>query len=174
MPSLTQDSSHSSSYFDDDPEFLKAISEVNIPGDTGASHSKPLSPPPLAQAPRADEDQHLRLNSPLDVDELPPSTQRGVKRRYSDDDLYTDEDGAHYHSVLNPVGGNDGEGEESYLASHTYGAARFGEFGEYMTRKRAKLQIQNGEVADEEDGTGPRSKIFGGLQIHVRPRTSLW
>ncbi|KAI0263775.1 hypothetical protein BC834DRAFT_971141 [Gloeopeniophorella convolvens] len=34
----------------------------------------------------------------------------------------------------------------SYAESDTYGASRFGEFGEYMRRKRAKLQIQNADM----------------------------
>ena len=71
------------------------------------------------------------------------------------------------HSVLNAVDGGNLD-DDSYLDSHTYGAARFGEFGEYMTRKRAKLQVQNVEMVDGEDETGQRSKIFSGLQIYVR------
>ena len=31
MPTLTQSSTHSSDYFDDDPEFLKALSELPLP-----------------------------------------------------------------------------------------------------------------------------------------------
>ncbi len=42
-----------------------------------------------------------------------------------------------------------------------YGVAHFGDFGEYMQRKRAKLQIQNSTF--ELAGTG----LFSGLAIYV-------
>ena len=53
---------------------------------------------------------------------------------------------------------------DDYLGEEIYGAAHFGEFGEYMRRKRAKLQIQNTEL---DEGTG-RSHIFKGISIYVR------
>jgi DNA repair protein REV1 len=43
-----------------------------------------------------------------------------------------------------------------------YGAARFGEFGEYMQRKRAKLQIQNSELSATTS-----SQIFKGVKVYV-------
>ena len=159
---LTQSSSHSSDYFDDDPEFLKAINEVAIPGDAGPSPSKtsPTKPAPVNDEPNPFED----------ADEPPPLTQRALKRQRSpDDDLYADEEeGVQYHGVLNAVDGNDKGDDESYLQSFTYGASRFGEFGEYMARKRAKLQIQNQEIECGEDDNTPKSRIFSGLQIYVR------
>ncbi|PFH52489.1 hypothetical protein AMATHDRAFT_2207 [Amanita thiersii Skay4041] len=42
-----------------------------------------------------------------------------------------------------------------------YGAAHFGNFGEYMRRKRAKLQIQNAALAQDNDA------IFKGLSIYI-------
>lgn len=60
----------------------------------------------------------------------------------------------------------------SYLVSDTYGASRFGEFGEYMRRKRAKLQIQNAEIGDSQRGKAPGSELFKGLSIHVGTATS--
>ena len=69
--------------------------------------------------------------------EPPPCTQPSLKRR-----LFETEDDR-----------ND-----------IYGAAHFGEFGEYMRRKRAKLQIQN-EGLKAPDG---QSEIFKGLSIYVR------
>ena len=54
------------------------------------------------------------------------------------------------------------------MDSDTYGASRFGEFGEYMRRKRAKLQIQNAEMGDTPRGKAPKSQLlFKGLSIHV-------
>lgn len=57
---------------------------------------------------------------------------------------------------LLPLDGNEAEDDEVYGASH------FGQFGEYMRRKRAKLQIQNAVLAQTED-----SGIFRGLSIYV-------
>ncbi|KAJ7084799.1 hypothetical protein B0H15DRAFT_783559, partial [Mycena belliarum] len=50
----------------------------------------------------------------------------------------------------------------------TYGASRFGEFGEYMQRKRAKLQIQNSEI----NTTIAQSHIFKGIAIYVNGFTT--
>jgi len=47
-----------------------------------------------------------------------------------------------------------------------YGASRFGHFGEYMRRKRAKLQIQNANLEASQD-VGGKSKVFSGLSIYV-------
>ncbi|RPD55674.1 DNA repair protein [Lentinus tigrinus ALCF2SS1-7] len=151
MPRLTQESSHSSDYFDDDPEFLKAIAEIQLPAIADEPELLSSAEPPRAQRPKPLEDE-------------PPRTQ---KRLRSPEDDFEDDDGAHYHNVLNAVDANDDES----LNSYTYGASRFGEFGEYMTRKRAKLQIQNAELEDDEDVQGgeaaPKSRIFQGLQIYI-------
>lgn len=60
-----------------------------------------------------------------------------------------------------------GEIMGDYLDSQAYGAATFGDFGEYMARKRAKLQVQNQTLAS---GPEPEtnSKIFQGIAIYVR------
>ena len=47
-----------------------------------------------------------------------------------------------------------------------YGAAHFGNFGEYMRRKRAKLQIQNADLS-------ARSQLFKGLAIYVSCTSSM-
>lgn len=53
------------------------------------------------------------------------------------------------------------------LDSHTYGASTFGGFGEYMARKRAKLQIQNQTITSGSE-LETTSKIFRGINIYVR------
>lgn len=45
-----------------------------------------------------------------------------------------------------------------------YGASHFGEWGEYMQRKRAKLQIQNTSLEGPSDA---KSDIFRGLSIYI-------
>ncbi|KAF9066498.1 hypothetical protein BDP27DRAFT_1384323 [Rhodocollybia butyracea] len=46
-----------------------------------------------------------------------------------------------------------------------YGAARFGDFGQYMKRKRAKLQIQNKDIARN-------GGIFHGISIYINGYTN--
>lgn len=52
-----------------------------------------------------------------------------------------------------------------------YGASHFGDFGEYMSRKRAKLQLQNVELDDENENEASREirqrQVFKGLAIYV-------
>ena len=48
---------------------------------------------------------------------------------------------------------------------YVYGAAKFRNFGEYMFRKRAKLQIQNDQLGDTEEKKGA---IFKDVAIYVR------
>ena len=60
-----------------------------------------------------------------------------------------------------------GELTGDYLNSHAYGAATFGDFGEYMTRKRAKLQVQN-QTLTSGSGMEVGSRIFQGIGIYVR------
>ncbi|KAF8206292.1 hypothetical protein K438DRAFT_1963365 [Mycena galopus ATCC 62051] len=49
-----------------------------------------------------------------------------------------------------------------------YGAAEFGDFGNYMRRKRAKLQIQNSEI----NTTTAETQIFKGIAVYVNGWTS--
>ena len=149
MLQSTQDSTQSSDYFDDDPEFLKALSEHPLPGDENPTF--PLEHRPPAQEP-------LSTVSP-------PTPPRAKRPRSPDDDYYSD-DGAQYHANLKAVDAVNEDGE-SYLDGHTYGASRFGEFGEYMARKRAKLQVQNAEIEGEDEDGGTKSTLFKGLQIYV-------
>jgi DNA repair protein REV1 len=54
----------------------------------------------------------------------------------------------------------------SYTDAEAYGVTKFGGWGDYMRKKRAKLQIQNSEITAEGAETKPQ--IFKGLQIYVR------
>jgi DNA repair protein REV1 len=89
----------------------------------------------------------------------PPS----CKRRRSQE---VDSDPSHH--VLPPLPSAD---QEEDIDSTIYGASRFGQFGEYMRRKRAKLQIQNTQFEEEDGAIGQgqsSSQIFRGLAIYVR------
>lgn len=97
-----------------------------------------------------------RLESPT------PAQSRYKKRAYSvsSDDEHTEQAHSPPHSP--------GRGTSTYLNPDTYGASRFGGFGEYMRRKRAKLQIQNSEIGSTTPMViTPTSKLFSGLSIHV-------
>lgn len=78
--------------------------------------------------------------------EPPPSTQPSLKRKWEDveDDQHIKRDHVE-------------------VQDDTYGATRFGDFGDYMRKKRAKLQIQNSEIGQE----GAKSDIFTGISIYV-------
>ncbi|KAK7467413.1 deoxycytidyl transferase [Stygiomarasmius scandens] len=52
-----------------------------------------------------------------------------------------------------------------------YGAAHFGDFGEYMRRKRAKLQIQNAEITKDET-LNEAPQIFKGISIYINGWTN--
>ena len=140
----TQDTT-SSDYYDNDPEFLKALTEAAIAGEAEQTPPTPNTP------------THATFR------EEPTSGRITTTKRSRTPD--SDNEGADLHGVLSSV--HSGEDNVTYLDSHTYGASRFGEFGEYMARKRAKLQIQNAEMDTEEESGTPR--IFRGLQIYVSP-----
>ena len=133
----------SSDYYDNDPDFLKALTEAAIDGEAGQTTSTPHTVEPVLPK---EEPTHSRVSS--------------TKRPHSPDN---DQDGTDLHGVLGSV--HAGGDTVTYLDNHTYGASRFGEFGEYMARKRAKLQIQNAEMDTEEEDSTPR--IFKGLEIYV-------
>lgn len=140
-PLLHSSGASSDLFGPDDPGFLEALHNTALPGD--------------AETAGADA---------LDAVVPPPCTQPGLKRCRSpdvDDALPSD-------SAL-PVLANDNG--SSYMDTHTYGPSRFGQFGEYMHRKRAKLQLQNTELDDEQDGVVGGSKIFKGLAIYINGRT---
>src|SRR5712672_1604634 len=160
------------------------------PASTGPSNSS-LEPPPCAQprsnaysdvssgdeqdtpATRTPSNAQLHLkHSPivlseddeptlLQTESLTPAQSRYKKRAYS---VSSDDE----NPVLarSPVN-SPTQITKSYLDPDTYGASRFGEFGEYMRRKRAKLQIQNAEMGGTPGVVASKSRLFNGLSIHV-------
>lgn len=78
--------------------------------------------------------------------EPPPPSQPGLKRRHREnEDQYKKDD-------------------------EVYGPSHFGDFGEYMRRKRAKLQIQNTEMAESDSKPTENNAFFRGLSIYVSRR----
>lgn len=84
---------------------------------------------------------HVDLSEEEEDIPFPGSTQPGLKRKWNDMD--------------------EPESRTDVVDTAVYGAAHFGNFGEYMNRKRAKLQIQNNDI---DHGV---KKIFEGLAIYV-------
>ena len=90
---------------------------------------------------------------------LPPLFQPSLKRRHS-------------HTSIDE---EKNESEQTVVENDAYGASRFGGFGEYMRRKRAKLQIQNADLeqpSSTDDVT--KSQIFKGIAIYVSPLYAKW
>ena len=104
-----------------------------------------------------DEPSLPELESPT------PAQSRYKKRAYS-----VSSDDEHPALAHSPVHAPDNSGTGSYMDSDAYGASRFGGFGEYMRRKRAKLQIQNTEMGGTTTTVvASTSKLFSGLSIYV-------
>ncbi|KIY51229.1 DNA repair protein [Fistulina hepatica ATCC 64428] len=83
-----------------------------------------------------------------------PSTPQIPQKRVREDDK---SDGGHEPQEVDVVQ----YATEDY---DTYGPSRFGQFGEYMHRKRAKLQIQNTDILQAD---APLSTIFNGISIYI-------
>ncbi|KAH8100333.1 DNA repair protein [Cristinia sonorae] len=145
MAPLTAEGSNSSDYFvDDDPDFLQALCEVKLPGDLSQkADEKPQSDEPVRHATQSLK----RGRDPESEDERDTSRAR--------------------HNVLASI--DEDEEKSRYLKDDVYGAATFGGFGEYMSRKRAKLQVQNADIAEEGQAL---STIFRGLQIYINGHTT--
>ncbi len=133
-------SQSSSDYFgDEDSQFLEALQNMALPGDK----------PPNTQAQPPNEPIVVEDNTE-DEESPPPPTQPGLKRRYSDIEPEPE-------AVVQPAPGED-----------IYGESHFGQFGEYMRRKRAKLQIQNQALeADAHMNEARGGGIFEGLAVYV-------
>ena len=140
-------STASSEYFeDDDPEFLDALSRTVLPGDIVQTNDA------------------VKGTENFTAEPLPPTQpRRNLKRPHSPDldkpdGLYQSQN---HHKVLASI--DDDKEKSEYLNSDVYGASKFGDFGQYMARKRAKLQIQNAELQEPQTS----NKIFSGVQIYV-------
>lgn len=143
----------------DDASFIAALATAVLPGDIVDTNTTSLNSEQKKE--EADSSFGERDLTP------PPSTQVPRKRRLSDSSEPDHDDTATPHGPK-VLSGGDGS---SYMDAHTYGAAHFGDFGEYMSRKRAKLQLQNVELddADEDEASAEvrRRQIFKGLAIYV-------
>jgi DNA repair protein REV1 len=186
---MQRSQTNSSDYYDeDDSGFLGALQATMLPGDLVIEEpldeiqdELPLEPPPATQS-------SLKRRSAMVVDqspersqssslEPPPPWQPRQRDLYTSavEDVITEESS----QELEPPPATqpslkrqrlEAFEERERLANNPqdddiYGASRFGGFGEYMRRKRAKLQIQNAALRPTDDASG--SGIFKGLSIYV-------
>lgn len=143
VPEASQ--SNSSDYFeDDDSQFLDALANAVLPGDVPLDAKN--------EQPKSQQSQKSITSEEL---EPPPPTQPSLKRRYSAFRASDDDEPPKSPPAQIP------SGDES--ENDIYGAAHFGDFGEYMRRKRAKLQIQNAAISQ----TAGKSQVFKGISIYV-------
>ncbi|KAG5641801.1 hypothetical protein DXG03_004167 [Asterophora parasitica] len=135
---------NSSDYYEeDDSAFLEALTTTVLPGD-------------VIQEDVQDDVEMLGSYESQEL-EPPPPTQPSLKRTRLE--AYAERSNLRNSAQVN-------KDDEDYI----YGEAHFGDFGEYMHRKRAKLQIQNAdEGAGGSDGSG--SKIFSSLAIYINGYT---
>ncbi|KAI9508820.1 DNA repair protein [Russula earlei] len=135
--------------------YISSGDEKDTPSITTSSNAQTcLKHPPIVLS-GDDEPSLLQLGSPT------PAQSRYKKRAYSVSSC--DEHPALPHSSPeSPI-----QIGTSYLDSDTYEASRFGGFGDYMRRKRAKLQIQNAEMGDSPEVITSNSRLFNGLAIHI-------
>lgn len=171
LPPSAGTANSSDMFGSDDPSFIAALAEAVLPGDI-------IDANPPSHSGNSKEEADSSFVEP----ELtpPPSTQIPRKRRLSDSSFSQparSDDPPHY-SASRPAPRilTTGDGSSYMDDKETYGAAHFGDFGEYMSRKRAKLQLQNVANNDinEEDEAGDEAgreirkrQIFKGLAIYV-------
>ncbi|KZS98859.1 DNA repair protein [Sistotremastrum niveocremeum HHB9708] len=145
-----------SEYLDDDDDFLAALGTVNLPGDAAAAtdnNEDPLSAVIKTEAPQESGVAGKKRERPLSMtaEEVPDAKYP----RLMEEDRSVDVD-------------LSGEQPKTSGEFEVYGPSKFGEFGDYFRRRRAKLQIQNSQLVGEGEKTGG---IFSGLAIYINGRT---
>ncbi|KAG8772366.1 hypothetical protein FRC12_003099 [Ceratobasidium sp. 428] len=165
---LSKTDSQSSDYFDDDPEFAEALATLD---DHTLFGSQPLA---------------CLDNVSCDLGDISKPSSQGRKRRRSlspagQENSPKDSTGD-ILSVRLPNSGCDAVSPDNNPSIHfptfdpgnsttpkidTYAASKFGEFGDYFRRKRAKLQNQNADINSQEKRSS-QTTLFKSLSIFVR------
>lgn len=132
----------------EDPDYLEALANASIPSQS------PSKPPAATTTTK-------RKRSPT-----PPSD--GEFGDAADSELFD----VNPSLIAPPPKGSSAATKKEKLVpdaqndEYVYGPATFGGFGEYMFRKRAKLQRQNETLIDDDEAE--RKEIFKGVAIYVR------
>ncbi|PPQ63029.1 hypothetical protein CVT24_005975 [Panaeolus cyanescens] len=128
-------------YEEEDSQFLEALNNAVLPGDQPLISAQQQTIQKDNASIKDDDDEDL---------ELPPPAQQSLKRR---------------HSSVVPDS-EDEQDVQEMPKDDTYDAYKFGGFGDYMRRKRAKLQIQNAEMVEGGQSVA-EDRLFQGLAIYI-------
>lgn len=143
-------SQRSSDLFEsDDPDFLDALQNVTLPGDAISEQVEGISKGDTASA------------TQNNVGGGNPSQPPNSRKRPRSPESSSLQQPSSSHSVMPPLSSKATDTFEE-ADPGTYGASKFDGFGEYMRRKRAKLQVQNNAMEP-----GSKSRLFKGLDIYV-------
>ncbi|KAG9100820.1 deoxycytidyl transferase [Ceratobasidium sp. 370] len=168
---LAKNDSQSSDYFDDDPGFAEALATLddhtlfgsqpltcldNVSGDLGDG-SKPASQGRKRKRSRSPAPG--RENSQEDILGNTPSPEQPSLRN---DSTNVGESKICFPTI---------DPGDSTPKLNTYGASKFGGFGDYMRRKRAKLQNQNTDLSSQ-DRRSSQTTLFKSLAIYITGRTN--
>ncbi|KAG8714193.1 deoxycytidyl transferase [Ceratobasidium sp. 394] len=169
---LGKNDSNSSDYFDDDPGFAEALATLD---DHTLFGSQPLA---------------CLDNVSSDLGDGSKPSSQGRKRRRSLSPVLGQENSqedvlGNTTAFVHPSPGNETINSGSSPKIHfptidpgnatpkpdTYGASKFGGFGDYMRRKRAKLQNQNTDLSSQ-DKRSSQTALFKSLAIYITGRTN--
>ncbi|TFK61442.1 DNA repair protein [Pluteus cervinus] len=156
-------STNSSDYYEEeDSAFLEALRTAVLPGDKAPSQDKGKGNQESGNGSGGTKDVE-KDEDDEDSDDMkeptpPPATQPSLKK-YK---LEAINQNARARVQRAPE-------KRKADADDIYGASRFDGFGDYMRRKRAKLQIQNAEI-DSSEGRRD-NRIFEGLAIYINGYT---
>ncbi|TFK20124.1 DNA repair protein [Coprinopsis marcescibilis] len=180
-------SQNSSDYFpEENSQFLRALQEAVLPGDLPihsehdkedegehSGGSQELEPPPPAQPTKRRysdiedeqdashgerEGKKIKLFDPLCDISLSSENVSGSQNSTTSVDS-----GPEPPPPAQPRLSDDERDRVVKEDQDVYGPSRFGNYGQYMNRKRAKLQIQNAAINDNKPANG----IFKGLAIYI-------
>ncbi|KAH7318839.1 hypothetical protein B0J17DRAFT_711096 [Rhizoctonia solani] len=172
---LGKTTSQSSDYFDDDPEFSEALATLD---DSALFVSQPLAcidnaadnshgEPEASGLGYSSQDRKRKQS-------LNPAPGSENSQEEPDSSSRPDRQAPRMGSTIlatSTLSGNTTTGPVTPVKTQdTYHASKFGEFGDYFRRKRAKLQNQNADLSTQDNRLS-ESSIFKLLAIYITGRT---
>ncbi|CAE6504506.1 unnamed protein product [Rhizoctonia solani] len=168
--------SQSSDYFDDDPEFSEALATLddsvlfgsqplacidNTPDNFG-EESEASGIRSSSQSRKRKQSLNPAPGSENSQEELVPSSPSPGLQALTVGSATLATGAISLNMTAEPV--------TPAKAQDTYHASKFGEFGDYFRRKRAKLQHQNANLSTQDNQLS-QSSIFKSLAIYITGRT---
>jgi len=156
---------------DDDPSFLEALTSVVIPNHTPRSTTTNtfLAGRVATSKPQPDATQIGTHPSPLGKKRQRETSPGPSHKTTPNPNGSSGNPPKTIIYNLKPAKDDKNSRADTSDPSYVYGAAHFGDYGEYMHRKRAKLQIQNRQLAGatEEEVQKSSHGFFKGVAIYV-------